>query len=388
MRLTPPALVLAPIVSCAAGAQAGEAAAVELRAPIEDAERTQVLVLGTEHLSTLGERFTPGLLDSLLDVLAAFEPDVIAVEALPPAEVDRLAKAAGSSEASAQILAAFAGDASHYGREAQAALGLTYEGAAAATEAMLREGAAPGDEARRSLCLHLLAAYDLPSALVQWSYLPVAARLPVAGVSPAVAEFLNRSVSGSNEITSIGVALARRLDLQTIASIDDHVDDEVGIATGMNEVLAEELAGTAAFQELAGSSYIREAGERLPAAAATGDLLALYQEINSPEHLSADVAAQWHLFYRTRLQSGLDRARAALWEARNQNIASRIRQASAFRAGDRVLVVIGAAHKPFLDQYLGLMMDVEVLQLAEVVKRAGRVPQGDVRDTHGATPER
>ncbi len=253
-----------------------EVPAVELHAPIKDKERTQVLVLGTEHLATLGERFTPGLLCSLLDALAEFGPGVIAVEALPPAEVDRLANAADSSEASAQILAAFAGDALRYGREAQAALGLTYEGAAAAADAMLRGGAPREDEARRSLCLHLLAAYDLPSAVLQWS----------------------------------------------------------------------------------------------------------------PGHQRADVAAQWHLFCRTRLESGLDRARAALWEARNLNIASRIRQASAFHAGGRILVVIGAAHKPFLDQYLGLMMDVEILQPAGVVERPGRVPEGDLQDAHGAAPVR
>ncbi len=372
-------LLLLPVVSCVTGARAGEAPEVELHAPIEPGERTQVRVLGSEHLSALGDEFRPSLLDSVLDSLAEFDPDAIAVEALPPAEIDRLARAAGAGGAAAQIGAAFAGDALRYGRQAQDALGLTYEGAAA--ESVLRAGALLSHDARRSLSLHLLAAYDLPSAVLQWSYLPEAARVPEAPGPPDLAEFLGRRLRNPDEIVSIGVALARRLDLQKIASIDDHVDDEIGLATGLNERLAAELQGTAAFGELGESSYFKDARQRLPAAAATGDLLPLYLEINSPDHLDDDVAAQWHLFYRTRLESRLDRARAALWEARNLSIASRIRLASAFHAGGRVLVVIGAGHKPFLDQYLGLMMDVEVVQLSDVPKRA-------VRDMRRAVPVR
>ena len=84
--------------------------------------------------------------------------------------------------------------------------------------------------------------------------------------------------------------------------------------------------------------------------------------MNSAEHGEADVDAQWGLFLRTHLESGLDRSRLALWEVRNLNIASHVRRASAHSPGGRVLVVIGAGHKPFLDDLLGRMADVEIIE--------------------------
>jgi hypothetical protein len=131
-----------------------------------------------------------------------------------------------------------------------------------------------------------------------------------------------------------------------------------------------ELQGSSAYAELVATSYFREAAARLPAAARTGALLPLYRRINSVDHLEEDVSAQWHLFFRTGLPSKRDRVRVSLWEARNLNIASRIRMHSAWHPGGRMLVVIGAAHKPFLDTYLGQMMDIDVVQFGELVGEA------------------
>ena len=363
-------LLILPMASCVAGVRDTEAPEYELRAPLDRSRRTQVLVLGTEHLRALGDAFRPSLLSPLLDGLQNFAPDVIAVEAMPPEEIDRLARGTTDSIGpQAQLVAAFARGALRYGREAQAALGLTYEEAAAAADSTLHASGSLSPEARRSLTVRLLAAYDLPSSLLQWSYLSAEDRVSDSVLPRAIADSLTHRLNSPDEVVAIGVALARRLNLQTIASIDDHVDDEVGLSTGLNEALARELEQNAAFAELRSSPYFEEAQRRLPDAAATDDLLSLYLWINSSDHLNEDVEAQWHLFYRTRLDSRLDRARAALWEARNLNIASRIRQTSAFHSGGRVLVLIGTAHKPFLDQYLSQMMDVDVVQLVRILER-------------------
>lgn len=57
-------------------AQSGErvdagVAAYSLSAPVEDAERTRIFVLGTQHLGALGEAFDPSILSRLLDALEA-----------------------------------------------------------------------------------------------------------------------------------------------------------------------------------------------------------------------------------------------------------------------------------------------------------------------------
>jgi hypothetical protein len=328
-----------------------------------------VLVVGSEHLAGLGQDFRPELFRRLREVLDDYRPDVVAVEALPPEDVARLSRdaAAAPEGPEAQLLAAFAADATRYGRQAQEALGLSFEAAGAAAASLLSANE-ESTEAHRSLALHLLAAYDLPSAVLQWSYLSEEQRDGSGAVTSDIADALNRHLASPREIVSIGVAVARRLRLQRLVSIDDHVDDEIGLKTGLNEALANELQGNAAYLELAASPYFQEARSRLADAAKAGDLLPLYIRLNSTDYLNQDVSAQWHLFYRTSLPSKRDRARASLWEARNLNIASRIRTHSASHPGGRILVVIGAAHKPFLDTYLAQMMDIKVVQLGELMR--------------------
>lgn len=356
------------LIWCVACERPAPESRYQLAAPLDPAERTTVLVLASEHLRGLEGAFDPSQLAGLLAALEQYRPAVIAVEALPPAEIARLAWRAAESEGpEAQILAAFAGAAARYGRAARAALGRSADQAAALADSMLVGDQPLPVPERRRLVLLLLATNDVPSALLQWSYLPRATRGPDSLVPATMADDLSRQLDSPNELVSIGVALARRLGLQRLASIDDHVDDEVGLATGLNDALGAELETSPVFQELRASAYFADAQRRLAEAAATGDLLPLYRRINSPEFLNEDVAAQWHLFFRTRFPSGLDRTRVALWEARNLAIAGRLRQAMARHPGQRILVVIGAAHKPFLDRYLAQMMDVEVTQLASLL---------------------
>lgn len=341
----------------------------EVSAPLPPKARTQVLVLASEHLRTLGTDFQPHILDHLLEVLEGYQPDMVAVEALPPEEIARLLPGATETPqgVEAQLLEAFAGEAISLGHEAQEALGLTYEEARDAADSLVVADPAGGEPHER-LALHLLAAYDLPSAILQWSYVPQGERSGIAGLDSVIAMALDREAQRPNEIVSIGVALARRLGLQRMFSIDDHVDDEIGLKTGLNDALMEEIQRSSAYAELTASTYFQEAASRLPAAARTGDLLPLYRLLNSIEHLEDDVSAQWHFFFRTRLDSKRDRVRVALWEARNLNMAARVRTYAAWHPGGRVLVIVGAAHKPFLDRYLGQMMDVEIVQFTNLTE--------------------
>ena len=128
-----------------------------------------------------------------------------------------------------------------------------------------------------------------------------------------------------------------------------------------------ELGASPEFAKLQESVLFKELPKRIEEAKNTGDLLGFYRWINSPEFGKADLDAQWHIFLRANLPSGLDRARAALWEERNLRIAANIRRAAAYGTGKRVLVIIGASHKPFLDAYLRQMMDVEVVVAAGVL---------------------
>ena len=349
----------------------GKAATKIPRAPIPPEMETQVLVLGTDHLAALGGDFSTSLVSGLLDALEDFAPDAVAVEALPPGELARLTWEANEEQDSvaAQLLAAFGSDAAGLGNAAQSELGLSWLQARAGLDS-LALGAGHGEQdadERALLLLRFLAAYDVPSALLQWSYLCESDKECKPPLPEEIVSGLSSWMTSPNEIVTLGVALAHRLGLAHLYSVDDHTDDRVGLETGVFTVLSEELVGNPAFEAFAESDYMKDAQTRLAEAAETGDLLDLYARLNSEESGARDVVEQWHLFYRTNLESEADRTRVALWEARNLHIAGNIREVCSLYPGGRVLVIMGAAHKPFLDAYLSEMMDARMVGLDELL---------------------
>jgi ABC-type amino acid transport substrate-binding protein len=366
-------LLLAVLLVPAANPSAAQAEGV-LRVPQRDAAPTRILVLGTPHLAALGEEFRPALLDTLLDTLAGFAPELIAVEALPPEEIDRLWRRmrAGDQHAG-EIVRHFAGSALEQGQRAQALLGLD---AIAAAERLLAFAPAPDETAQRRVerLLLELASWNVPAALVTAVSLPLLDSPEVSGLDADLAAFLAMRLGSANETVSVGVRLAHRLGLTSVFSMDDHLDDEIGLATGLYTRLMTSLDSHPEYLALMASDWMAKSEVGLAQAATTGDLLQHYLELNSVEWQAADVAAQWHLFYRTALDSRDDRARAALWEARNLRMAANIQRAVASAHGARLLVIAGAAHKPFLEAYLEAMMDVELVQLEELVNDVSESP--------------
>jgi hypothetical protein len=57
------------------------------------------------------------------------------------------------------------------------------------------------------------------------------------------------------------------------------------------------------------------------------------------------------------------RQRVAAWEAQNLRMAVAIREATAPIAGGRALLIVGAAHKPFIEAYLRTFTDIELVSV-------------------------
>lgn len=359
-------------VGCAAVAAGGPVGGKGgLRAPgLTATELTQVFVLASPHL---GQQMPVGTkwdgLNDLLDALARYKPDLIAVEALPSDLVRAYECQAPKYD---EVLRTFAGEAWEVGKAAQQAVNLDHSGAMDRAVALLDSFAGtPGDSVpvkeRKRAALLLTAAYELPSAALQWSYLPTGQRVTDDEVPAQTVEMLNQTLSARNETVSVGLALARRMGLQRLYGVDDQSDAQFQIRFGGK--LMEGLSQSPEMAKLQKSVLVNELPERLREHGLEGDFVGLYRWMNSTAYATADVDAQWHIFYRTRLVSGLDRARAGHWEVRNLRIAANIRTATAEANARRALVIIGASHKPFLDAYLRTMMDVEVVDAESLLSR-------------------
>ncbi|MEE2526508.1 DUF5694 domain-containing protein [Hyphobacterium sp. HN65] len=328
--------------------QAGQISPAGLVGEI-DGQPTQYVVLGTSHLSA-AEGFDPAWLTPLLDRLESWAPDVIVVESLPGWQIETLQ--ARSAE--------YPDVAATFGRTALAmAEAVSLEPRPlrreALAEAMQIAESDPDPSDRRRAIALFAAALEPDSAALQWSYLDPAERQPGNGVSAGLADQLDMRLSSMNERTTIGIALARRLNLARLHSLDDHQDKDLFLDSVFQEELSNHVPALMQSEALQAFLETQDFSFDGP-----GSVMEIYRWMNSPAYRELDVRGQW-LSFLALPSNGLGRDRVAMWEIRNLGMASNARRAAIGRPGARILIIVGAAHRPWLEDYLSRMTDVEIV---------------------------
>ncbi|MBG7615286.1 hypothetical protein IWC96_08315 [Brevundimonas sp. BAL450] len=325
---------------------------------------TQVLVIGTPHLSGAPDDFDPAVLEPILERLAAFGPDIIAIENLSGESVHALKTYEAVYPESADW---FGGRFLRLAAVAEAETGLGMPAAEAEARrllAALPENPTPAQ--RRRLAAVLTAAGDAYSALVQWWRLDAAERRAGDGISGELAVLLDEYETRRNESHMIAVRLAVRLGLDRVYPVDDHHGDDImGDAVIDDMRVFMEQADFAAHIASPEFQYLAEASERL---GTPEDALETYRFLNSPEAGITDVLGQWVSMIDRASPNSVGRVRIAEWETRNLRQVAHIREAAAQSPGGRVLVIVGSAHKPWFDAYLGMMIDMTVVDAGEVLR--------------------
>ncbi|WP_260483240.1 DUF5694 domain-containing protein [Sphingomicrobium flavum] len=316
-------------------------------------EPTQALILGTAHLSAWSEQVDRAGLDQLLapllDRLEQFAPDVVAIEAVSGPDCDHLIRY---------------GDVYSYGRnycrvdeDAIAATGM--DAVAAQTrvlEILLEEGGPRTAADRRQLAALFMAAGDHYSAVVQWQRLDPAERVAGGFLTQDMAERLDRRSLSMNENISLGVALAVRLGHERVYPVDDHSADHIQLANAehygahMREIWA---------MNINNADEKRKAAE--DALRASGDVMAYYRWMNSPEAWDLTMTNDFALALADDRPEGVGRTYAAWWQARNLRMTANIVTAVAMEKADRVLAIVGASHAPYYRDYLDMMHDIEIV---------------------------
>ena len=326
-------------------------------------EPTQVLVLGSPHLSGAPDTFDPAVLDPLLDRLAAFNPDIIAIEGLTGESISALWQ---YRDIYPEVAISYGGRSLALAAMARNTLQLDMPEAEAEVRRTLATWPeAPTPAQRRRLTALLVASGDPNSALVQWWRLDPSERRAEDGVSAMLMEQLQAFATRKNENHLIGARLAVRLGLERLYPIDDHSSDDVvldreaDLEAFMSEPWFQQVINDPAFAPM------REAGEHLTTPEQT---LATYRFLNSPAAGRTDSDAQWLSMIRRASPNQVGRTRVAEWETRNLRQVANIREAMASRPGARVLVITGSAHKPWFDAYLRMMTDVQVVNAERVLR--------------------
>lgn len=325
----------------------------------------EVLVLATPHLSGV-EGVKASHVEGVIAALSGFAPRAVIVEALPPHTIEAMQQQADQHP---EALDAFVGPRfKELALDSQRVLAIT---PAEARQALASECApALPVTAETSLrCIRLAAAsWDKPWA----DYLAWRHGLEWASDVPGgmLGDRIGRLAASTNENELIGARLANRFGLPRLYGMDDHPGEDV-----YGPVFAPLMAAIGQSKAYAsfktGARVIKEAGERTRQAVASRDLLPLYRWFNSPEHSRLVLDEEWRLFVDRDLPRSPGQARIALWDVRNLAMVSNVMRVVSHHPGERVLVIVGASHKPFFDDYLARSIGVQVRQLEEFVPAAG-----------------
>ena len=326
--------------------------------------KTQVLVLGSTHLSAAPDTFDTKNLDHVLAKLSAFAPKVVAVEYLSGESLDALERYEG----------VYPDVANTYGKSIRAArdasgpaLSLTIAQAEKEARRLLASlPASPGPAERRKLAATFAAAGEFASAAVQWMQLPEKERRAADGVTEALLPLMEKWTKSRNEALAIGARVAARMKLDRVYAVDDHSADDVVLP--IEAALQAYMDSDPKFKTLMSdmqASGILDVAARMTSPQA---VLEAYRFLNDPETLRKDVSLQWGYFLRLEAPERLGRRRMAEWEARNLRMTANLREAFAHHPGERVLFVVGASHKPYIEAYLNQMHDVEIVDALAVLK--------------------
>ncbi|WP_221237378.1 DUF5694 domain-containing protein [Xanthomonas sp. 3058] len=327
------------------------------------APRTQVLVLGSVHLSQLpkGSDISAARLQPLLDRLAAYKPTIITIENLSGETCDLMRRhpAVYLPEDSAS----YCPDTS----EAAHATGLDVPAAIGKVRATLKTWpSAPTAAQRRQLAGLFLASGDPSSALVQWLQLAQTEQRPGDGLDAALVARLRTLEHRPNESQQIAARLAARVGLQRVYPADDHTGDNVDLG----DPVAYGKAIQAAWKNAAPRAQaMRQREDQL---ASEGKLLELYRAINLPASQQLAIAVDFRAALSENSPQHYGYRYVSGWEIRNLRMVSNVRASFADQPGARVLAVVGATHKPWFDNWLGQLQGVEIVDAAQVLGSDGQ----------------
>ena len=320
-------------------------------------EPTRALVLGSPHLRQLPEgAFEPAHIELVLDRLEAFEPQIIAIEAID----------GRGCEALRQYDALHPGVAERYcwdpapGLEA---LGLTFPEAVLAMEETLADfPTEPTAQQRREFALLFFAAGEPWSAAVQWAYLDADDQIAADGVTEELADLFTRFTQSFNENNQIGVRLAVRLGLQRVYAMDDHSADSIQhrapdtLGPVIQSVWQTDVPGTDEIRAEA-MSYL----------GSPEGMVAGYRFVNSPAYQQMTINNDFGLAAATPDEDSVARQYVAWWQTRGLRMAANVVEAAGNDQGADVLIVTGSSHKAFFDAYLDQMLDWQLVSVDAVM---------------------
>lgn len=317
----------------------------------------EVLVLGSPHISYFPKTFDPATLRGLEDRLAAWRPDAISIEALSGAQCDHIRRYPFRYQ---DTIKSYCWDPA----PAQAATGLDVPAATAEADKLLKAWPAnPSPAQRRRLAAVFLAGGERASAVVQWLRLPQLERRAGDGLDDKLAELLDKLKDRRDESYLLAARLAARLGHERLYPMDDHTADSMS-----EDEKAWGEAINKAWSNPTTEKRHKENEARQARLNTSEEILAAYRAYNAPEEMQLAFTSDFGATLEEPSPQRFGRQYVGYWETRNLRMAANIRDVLGLKPGMRMLVLVGASHKGYLEAYLHQMHDVRVVDTAPLLR--------------------
>lgn len=321
-----------------------------------------ITVVGTAHLAGLEDSPNADQLAHTVEALSAFEPTQVCVERMSGGRIEVLMADPARNAMTLRPETAGRPIATiivPIGVEMQAML----ERRPADAREEAKRLAARWDDldaAERSRVIGLqLAGYDFHSAVLNWSYLDDGERKEAEGIFGAhIKERLEEALHSVHEVYSLGVPLARKARLHQLCSADSQEDETRGMRAAREhggEALLESAEVRARFDPLL--ERLAQAWQPEGGPQALTSMLRFY---NSDEFAEIDRRLQWETLREVDNEAGAFARRLMYWHARTAEISAELFRALAKGREERVIFIVGAAHRPFTEADLRAQPWVEV----------------------------
>ncbi|WP_408030275.1 DUF5694 domain-containing protein [Tenacibaculum xiamenense] len=320
-------------------------------------KKTEVLILGTQHLHHI-KGFEKPMLKNVISKLESYNFDVVCIEKM-------------SGELLNDIV--FREDRSFDGIT-KGSFGHKYLAVADTVQKVkkvtfleakrnievLKSGKKLSPQERKKLLFNYLAVTDVPSAALQYEYIN-SDKIFKTNFEKYIAGLIKEEIASNNEYYSLAGSLAKINNINKLEPIDNF-QDEALLLKYYPEFMNDFKNYGGKFKNINMLPVYQKTNELTQEGIKSNDLSNLYEFLNSDEYVKQDYDAQWDVWHKTNFPSGSDRARHSLWEMRNLQITGNIMKVAARNSGKKILVIIGASHKGFLEKYLNQINDVKVLK--------------------------
>jgi hypothetical protein len=330
---------------------------------VPSAEAQTITVVGTPHLRGLDAPPTADQLAHTVEALSAFEPTQVCVERMSGERIQVLAadpeqhgmtlRPETASRPIATVIVPL-------GIQMQARLERGPKQARMEASGLIdRWDALETEERIRAIALQV-AGYEFHSAVLNWAWLDDRERGRATDTLPGrVVEAMQERLESIDEVYALGVPLARKAGLHELCTADSQEDESRGMAAAMahgGQPVIDRPDVADRLDQL--RAYWDEAWRPDNGPAALASLL---RQVNGEAFAEVDRRLQWETLRQFDNDDGAFRRRLMYWHARTAEISAELFRALARGPEERVMLIIGSAHRSFTEADLRAQPWVDVV---------------------------